>query len=434
MTACVFAAYSVVVSYAGIDRFGVWSLLISMSMFIRSADVSGGGTLSRFLALSRSGGDEASPWVIVDTVVMTSLGINLVLAICFYSVAISILPLIIQSPYLAEALQLVPFAAVAMFLGGAAGAVIAGIDGVHRADQRAVLVVVASVALLASSAALVPSFGIIGFGVAIGVQQAVMLIAGWLILRRHLPGLHWVPLRWSRSVFRETTGYSLKMMAIGLVSSITDPLAKAAINSAGGPALVGLYELALRLVLQVRAPFVSAATALIPAFSSLGGTEHHEFRSLFQRMTRIASLGALSVAAASLLLCPVVSIIVLGKVTKEFLLICTVLAAAHAINVIAIPSYFAAQSLGQLRWNFVSQSITAALAVVAVGAGPLGGVPAVVGLVAVGVIVGAVVTMVGNVNVLRIHPAPGEWTYYLSATLGIAAMSIAAALASTSLV
>lgn len=111
-----------------------------------------------------------------------------------------------------------------MVLGGLAVAVTSGIDGTQRADQRAIVVIVAALAFLTASWLLVPSYGVIGYGVALLLQQIIMLGLGWLVLRLHVAGIGWLPYRWRCGVFAETTGYALKLNAIGVMGLLFEPL------------------------------------------------------------------------------------------------------------------------------------------------------------------------------------------------------------------
>ena len=99
-----------------------------------------------------------------------------------------------------------------------------------------------AVIFLTASWLLVPRLGIVGFGAAQLIQQVAILVLGWLVLRRHVADLGWMPYRWRRDVFAETTGYAVKLNGIGIVQLMFEPLAKFAFNHVGGPGLVALYE------------------------------------------------------------------------------------------------------------------------------------------------------------------------------------------------
>lgn len=354
-----FLAYRLVISHAGLERFGVWSLLLAGSALARIGDVSGGGALARFVAsVGRERGLQDSR-DLVHTVLLTSLLLNALLGMAVWIGAPRLLPVFIEPQYLAEAEALVPYVAASMVLGALAIAVTSGIDGAQRADQRAIVISVASLVFLAACWFWVPRQGVIGFGAAQVLQQAVMLVLGWLVLRRHIPFLGWLPYRWRRDAFTETTGYAIKLNAIGLMGVMFEPLAKFAFNHAGGPGLVALYELASRLVVQVRGLIIAAMTPLVPAFAAQKGAHDAAFRQMLEKASKVTAVASVAAALVILVAVPVMSIVVLDHISSELIALTAALTLGWSLNIFVIPIYFAAQAIGVLRWNFLSHTVIA---------------------------------------------------------------------------
>jgi O-antigen/teichoic acid export membrane protein len=341
-------------------------LLLAGSALLRVGDVSGAGALSRFVAMRSPDNGPGHTRNVVHTVMLTSFGLNTVLAFAFYMFAPLVLPRFIAPEYLGEALALLPFVVGTMVLGSLSIAVSSAIDGAQRADQRAVVLVVAALIFLFSSWLLIPQYGVIGFGIAQVVQQIVILVLGWHVLRRHVSDLGWMPFHWRRDVFGETAGFAIKLNAIGVVGLLFDPLVKFAFNHTGGPGLVAIYELASRLVVQMRGFVIAAATPLVPAFAAHSDSSDVVFRRTLENSIRFISFASVGVALGAVIGAPIVSLIVLEKLSPEMLIMSTVLTFGWAINVLAIPFYFAAQGQGYLRWNFASHVLIAAWVVVGV--------------------------------------------------------------------
>jgi O-antigen/teichoic acid export membrane protein len=399
VTACMFLAYRLVIAHAGIERFGVWSLLLAGSAFARIGDVSGGGALARFVALASRDDGSRRARDIVHTVLLTSLAFNAGIGLAVWVAAPFALPLFVPPAYMADAQALMPYVVASIVLGALAVAVTSGIDGAQRADRRALVVAGSSVLFLAVCAVLVPLYGVLGFGAAQVLQQAAMLALGWLVLRRHVGGLGWFPCRWRQDAFAETTGYAVKLNAIGVMSLLFEPLAKFAFNHAGGPGLVALYELASRLVVQVRGLAVAAATPLVPAFAARSGSADPAFRAMLEKATRAAALAAIGAAAVTLAAAPVMSLVVLGRLSPELLGMNAALTAGWSINILVVPIYLAGQALGVLRWNFLSHATIAASVVMgAFLLVPLTGPAGLVGVIAAGLGLSTLVTLLGNAH------------------------------------
>jgi O-antigen/teichoic acid export membrane protein len=357
VTVGMFASFRIVVQEVGLDLLGVWFLLLAGSAFARVGDVSGAGALSRFVAM-RSYRDQKD-WAIesIHTVLITSVGLNLVICSLFGLAAPFVIDRYFDPNFQQEALALVPYALLNMLLGSLAVAMTSGIDGTQRADQRAIVLGLATVAMVLVCFFLVPRMGLFGFVLAQLSYQAFIIIVGWFVMRRHVPGLGLFPLRWRWPIFRETTGFAVKLSAIGIVAIFFEPLAKFTMNHVGGLASVTLYEMASRLVVRMRDLIVAAALPLVPAFASHKHADTNAFRDLLYKTSRVASIAASINTAMILAVGPLVSIAMFNEVSWAFVTMTACLAAAWNAQLPAIAHYFAAQGQGVLRWNFVSHAI-----------------------------------------------------------------------------
>ncbi len=401
VTGCLLLVYRLVIAHASLEQLGVWSLLLAGSALLRVGDVSGAGALSRFVAMRSPNAGPGHRRNVVHTVMLTSLFLNAVLALIFYLLSPFVLPRFIAPEYLGEAFALVPFVVGTMVLGSLSIAVTSAIDGAHRADQRAVILVAAALIFLFSSWLLIPRFGVVGFGVAQLIQQIVILVLGWQVLRRHIHDLGWLPLYWRRDVFGETAGFAIKLNAIGVVGLLFEPLVKFAFNHAGGPGLVAIYELASRLVVQVRGFVIAAATPLVPAFAAHSDRGDVAFKRTLEKSVRLISVTGVAAALCAVLGAPVVSLIVLERLSPEVLIMSTVLTFGWTINVLAVPFYFAAQGQGFLRWNFASHALLAASVLLGVFL-PVSmvGDSGLLVAIAFGLVLSAPVVIVGNSGLL----------------------------------
>jgi O-antigen/teichoic acid export membrane protein len=257
--------------------------------------------------------------------------------------------------------------------------------------------------LLVASYILVPRFGLIGFGAAQVLQQVTMLAFGWLMLRQHIAGLGWLPRYWRRDVFVETTGYALKLNAIGVTGLLFEPVAKFAFNHAGGPGLVALFELASRLVTQLRMLVLTGAAPLSPAFAARPSSADPVFRGILEKAIKVSATAAVGIALAAVTAAPAVSLAVLGQFSPKLLQMNAALTAGWAINTLALPLYFAAQGLGRLRWNFIGGAlITSSVLVGAFLGVPALGPNGLVAAVVVGLIASTLALLFGNAHAIGV--------------------------------
>ncbi len=403
---CLFLSYRLLIADAGLASLGLWSLLMVFGGVAASFDVSGASALARSVARHDQDFADTTRASVIHTVLLTSLAINGVLVLALLAAAPAVLPGLVGGDQQTAAWALIPWVAAVMVTTPLAIGVSASIDGLMRADQRAILASAAAVAGLVAAWLAIPTFGVVGIAVAQCVQQGVVIAGGWLLLRRHISALGWLPLRWRRSVFRRTTGYAVKLNLIGVLGLLLEPLTKYCINLAGGTVAVGIYELAARLAMQLRNLVVSSTTPLVPAFAEGAGAGDARFADLLHRAQGYVVYAALAVALLSLIAAPVMCLIILGEISVAVLRTNALLALGWSINIFALPLYLAAQGQGVLRWNMVSHAVIGLVVLLSsMLLVPIVGATGVVIGVALGLVAGAVVTMVGNAHMFALGGA-----------------------------
>lgn len=394
---CLFAIYRLLIREVGLEGLGIWSLLLAASVFVRVGDVSGAAALARFVASASHAGSASAPRDYVHTVLVANVAMNAVFALAIYLLVPLALPLMMGPEHLAEAQTLVPFTILTMMLSAFAAGVTSAIDGAHRADQRAIIMTGANLVYLAAAWFWIPKFGVVGFALAQALQWVTAIILGWIVLRRHVAGLGWFPYRWSKAVFAETAAYALKLNAISITGMLFDPLAKLGFNLAGGPIMVAHYDLATRLVTQIRGLVVAGATPLTPAFARFKSPADPAFGVILEKATRVSALAAVVTAFLSLAGAPLMSLVILGKIDAEVLRMNTALTLGWSINLLCLGSYMAAQGLGVLRWNFASHAVLALCVVIGVFVlVPQFGADGLLGAIVAGIVLSAVTVIMGN--------------------------------------
>lgn len=400
---CVFGAYRILTHAVGIEGVGLWSLLVAGSLVARLGDVSGSGGLARFAAVELSKPRLENAVVrYINTVTLTTIAFNGIAAVLLWIVADFVIERFVGHARVAEARVLMPFAIVGtVFLSPIAATVCSAIDGTQRVDQRAILVSCSSVILFLASWLLIPRYGGIGFGVAQMLQQLVVIVFGWILLRRRIPHLGWFPNSWSRSVFGETVGFGLRLQATGLASLLTEPLAKLILSQWGGLGFVGYYEFALRFLNQARSLVTAGAQPLVAAAAGVGN-DISKLDAMLDKSTKVAMLGGICICAGAIAFSPVFSYIMIGQVRREFIYVICILAFGFGVNVLSIPFYLIALGRGVMFWNLASQ-IQAAVVIILLGV-PLGfafGGYGVVASLAASMVFGSVLILAGNGHALK---------------------------------
>lgn len=395
---CVFGAYRILTEKVGVEGVGLWSLLVAGSFFARVADFSGGSGLVRFVAAksAQENGTRAAEYV--HTVILTTLVLNVVISIVLYASSGYLVARFVAPKFVNDAHELVPFAILSVvMLPSISLALCSGIDGVQRADQRAMIVIVSSFLFLGVTWNLTPRIGASGFGTALIVQQLFTIVATWATLRLHIPQIGLIPWRWRRDAFVETTGFGLKMQANALATVLTEPVAKGLLSQWGGLASVADYEFATRLVYQIRGPVIAATQPLLAVFATFKDGEPSPFHALLLKSTRIITFAAVALTVTAVVGAPLLSLVVFGRIRLDLLTMVCALASGFGINTVVAPFFIASTARGVMRWNLL-YTFMMATSVFVCGAllGPAFGAHGVVASIVGGVVSGSVVSLVGN--------------------------------------
>lgn len=391
---CTFWAYRVFIQHVGLEQAGTWSLLFAGVSVARLADVSGAGGLARFVAAARQTSKDPVPYV--HTVTLSILGLYALIALPLIPASYFGLHAFFAGERANEARPLIPLVMVlGLFLMPIASALSSAIDGLHRADQRSVITICASILFVACAVVAVPWFGVMGWAFALVAQQVFIVIASWMLLRRRLRGMGLFPSRWSKSVFAETVHYGLKLQTNSLANLLSDPLARFLIAHFGGLSAAGLYDVATKAVLAIRSIIVQMVVPIIPEFAALENDV--AFSTLLKKASAWLSVCAMFFLGITVAASPLYSLLILKSVRLDLILIISALALGWAVNIASVPYYFAGVALNHMRWNIASQFSTAVcIALVGGISGELLGSSGVVLSVMLGLISGALFIIIGT--------------------------------------
>lgn len=281
------------------------------------------------------------------------------------------------------------------------------IDAMQRADLRHLTITFQALIMLALCWSLIPGHGWNG------------LVTAYLLCSC-ITGLFTAAILWWlwRDVSRERpsspmTAQLKRMMEYGVPFHLTtisaqfyDPVTKYFLAVFGSLADVGLYEMASRMVLQLRGLLVSAMEALVPYVAGSAPIDRAKgIGYVYFPAIRMFMVIGIPLFAAFLAAIPCITEWWLGVIDQRFVLLSQVLALAWAFNVLTTPAYFCAQGQGRQRWNLGSHILIAVANLgLAVALGSLCGPLGVVAAFCLALVAGSLLLMVGfhHDNRLRI--------------------------------
>ena len=186
------------------------------------------------------------------------------------------------------------------------------------------------------------------------IQAAVVLFASTYFLSKYIKGIFTFQWNWSKILFKEIIDYGLKMQALSFMQMSFEPVTKALLSKYGGLAMVGYYEMASRLVTQLRGLIVSANQVIIPVVAEAKENNSNYVKELYVKTFSIVLLFDIVLITGIIITAPIVSFLWIGEIVPFFLFAVILNSIVAFINICSNPAYFSYLGEGKLNWLIYS--------------------------------------------------------------------------------
>jgi len=359
-----FVLYKFLLETIGAEKFGIWSLVLAATAVTQIADLGLSGGVVKFVAKYIAREEDQSVSEIIQTAVLTiglTVGVVLIIA---YPVIKWILSLVMPTEQFPLASSILPFAFLALWLCVITSLFQSGLDGYQRFDIRSTLLMSGALLHLLLCFWLVPKYGLIGLAYAKVIQNASVLTASWFMLRKLIPSLPVIPLKWSRSLFKEMIGYCINFQIISIASMLYDPITKALLSKFGNLSMVGYYQMASKMIQKLHSLIIAANQVLVPAIAGLKEKTPEKIQHVYLTSYRLLFYLVFPLYSFVIISLPLISKIWIGYYERTFVVYTALLSVGWLLNTLASPAYHTNLGIGKLRWNVVSMIATALLNVV----------------------------------------------------------------------
>jgi O-antigen/teichoic acid export membrane protein len=361
-TACVlFVLYRFLIRSIGVERLGIWSLVLATTSVVTLANQGFSTSIVKFVAKYVAQGEAESVSALIQTALLSTAGALAVLCVGLYPLAHWILKLVLPGARLAEAYAILPYAFLSLWINIIGSILLAGLAGHELITHRNYVVLAGSALYLVLAFLLVPRYSLLGLAYAQTAQTGACFLATWILLRRTIPALPFVPHRWDRRLFREMCGYGLHFQFITASQAAREPVTKALLAKFGGLAMTGIYDMASRWVFTFRELIVQANLVLVPTISGLRERDPEAIPAVYRASYRLVFFLGVPAFAFLLAVSPIVSLVWLGHYEPVFVLFVALLAAGWLVNILSNPAYVVDLGTGALRWVSIGCACTAIL-------------------------------------------------------------------------
>jgi len=337
-----FILYKFLLKTIGVEEIGIWSVVLSVTSVAGIANFGLSGSIVKFVAKYLARGEiQSVVGVIQSAFISIALAGGLILLIA-YPLVHFILKIIMKPESLERAFSILPYAIMSLWMVIIAGVLQSGLDG-H----------------LILSFLLVPDYGLMGLAYARVIQTFSMLVISWFILKQLIPGLPAFPYQWNCKLFREMIRYGINFQGISITQMLCDPTTKAFLAKFGGLTMVGFYEMASRMVMQLRMLLVSTNQVLVPAIADLQERSPNSIQNIYKDNYRLILYISLPFYSLIIAFTPLISEIWIGQYKPLFVIFSVLLSASMFVNTLSVPAYFSFLGIGNLKWNTLAHAITA---------------------------------------------------------------------------
>lgn len=355
------AMYRFLLGTIGVDKIGVWSLVLATTSVTRISELGLSGSVVKFAAKYLALHEEKRAAELIETAASSvALILGLVLLLLYPALTL-LVDYLVPANMLADAQLVLPYAVISLWLMVIATVFLSGLDGIQRADLRGLIIVCGQVLYLSMVYALVPSEDMKGLGISHVAQAGFVLLTGWVALKSKLSWLGMLPYRWSSSAFREMFGYAINFQVNGIAQLLFEPTTKALLSKFGGLSWVGYYEMSNRMIMQIRSLLVAANQVVVPVVASLLEKDPSRVSAAYKRCYEV--MWYLSVPVYSLLLpfIPTISDLWIGRYETLFVSFSFILLVSWFFNTLTAPAYFSYAGIGRLRWNTIAHLLMGTL-------------------------------------------------------------------------
>lgn len=361
-----FFLYRFLVKTIGVEQLGIWSLVLATTSVTQVVNFGLSGSAVKFVAKYVARGEYNNVSGVIQTAVISLAILIGSVLLAGYPLIKWVLSLVVPVNSLGLALSILPFALFSLWLTTITSVFQSGFDGFQKIYIRNILMIGGSVFYAILCFLLAPKYGLIGLAYAQIINNSLILIVSWILIKRILPVLPILPYQWNRNLLKEIISYGINFQIISVTGMFADPTTKALMSKFGGLSMVGYYEMANRMVQQFHALIVSANQVLVPVIADLQEKNPERIRSVYVTNYNLLFYLALPLYTLIIISTPLISEIWIGYYERVFVIFGILLAMGWFLNTLARASYFANLGTGELRWNVIG-NITAVLLNVILG-------------------------------------------------------------------
>jgi len=280
----------------GLEGYGIWTLLFSISGPINTVGASFGLAYAKFTAEHDARRDYAGLNQLLGSAILLIGGFAAVALAVLCLARVPILRVLgVPEATLEAAGQALVLVAITVLLQLSVGCVTQVAAGLQRTDLRYKAIILSSVIYFVGAIVLLQrGWGLLGLGLSYLAGEAVAIGLCWLACRRICPPLRLSPLQSTHQGIRKVFSLGGRFQLLQFLTQTSSVSFSMLVSALLGPASLGTYQLAQRLIRLGETGANAILAPMMPAFASLhSGGERQRAEALYRHGSRAVFAAAL---------------------------------------------------------------------------------------------------------------------------------------------
>lgn len=344
-----FFIYRILFFQLGVELLGIWSLTVAAASVANLSNLGFSTALVKYVAEYEAREESGKISKLLYTSVISISVLFILMGILVYILAFFFITRLIEIKYFDLAMTVLPISLSGLFFFSAGNILTSALEGFQKNYIRNIIYGTTSVLYLVMAIILIPRLGLTGLAIAQAIQAFIVLIVSYYFITKIQKGFSIKEMKWDRQAFKELLNYGYKMQVISIGQILTDPLTKILISRFHGINTLGFYEMASRVIGQLRQVIAGMDQITMPIVSHFQQTHKITIKYIYEKGFSFVLFIAFPLFAGIILFTPYLSRIWIGNVEPVFMNCIYILAAGMLINVLNVQAYF--NSLGEGRLN-----------------------------------------------------------------------------------
>lgn len=347
-----FLLYRFLLDKLGAELMGVWSLVLTTSSLANLANSGFTSGLVKFVAEYNVRNEFIKIPSLLVTGILIMATLMVILSVIIYVVSIFYLERFIPLSKLSSALQVLPFALIGLIVNALGTNFTSILEGLKMNYLKNIIYIIAILSLAIFSYFLVPIMGLIGVAYSQIVQSLIVFFLSGIVAFNKILRLDsdisfkkFIP---TLTQFKMLFSYGTKYQGISICQMLYEPITKSYLSKFGGVDQVAYYEMANRLVSQVRSLITSANQVMIPIIAESNASQKNNLVKIYESTISIIISVGVPIFTTLILITPYISILWLGEYNYNFIVYTYMLSIVAFVVILNAPAYFGIVGEGKL--------------------------------------------------------------------------------------